>query len=115
MFQVLLRIVPPVNKRREMFDVLRCLKGPTECSRGCRGCWVFQDADDEGALTCLVRWDTREQLEENLQSERFRRLLPYIEMSAEPPEVEVSVVDSIGGIGYLVSLISPDTMSPDSA
>jgi hypothetical protein len=63
--------------------------------------------DDQGPLTYLVRWHTREQLEEHLRDERFRKLLPYIEMSIEPPEVEVGTFDPIGGIDYLVSLMGP--------
>lgn len=109
MIQVLLRIVAPASKWTETQDVLQCLKGPTEFSQGCCGCWVFRNLDDEGPLTYLVRWQTREQLEQHLRGERFRRLLPYIEMSVEPPEVEVSTFDPVGGIDYLVSLMEPSS------
>ncbi len=101
MIQASLRIVAPPGKRAEVLDVLRCLKGPTEVSRGCRVCSVLQDVEDERVLTYLVQWDTQDDLEEHFRSERFRRLLPYIELSVEPPEIDVSTIDQIGGIEVL--------------
>ncbi len=105
MIQAVLQIVAPVEKREEVLDVLRCLKGPTEVSKGCRVCRVLQDAVDESTLTYLVQWETREDAEEHFRSERFRRLLPYIEMSVEPPEVEISDLDPVGGMEFLVAAI----------
>ena len=105
MIQASLRIVAPPGKRAEVLDVLRCLKGPTEASRGCRVCSVLQDVEDERALTYLVQWDTQDDLEEHFRSERFRRLLPYIELSLEPPEIDVSTIDQIGGIKFFVAVL----------
>jgi quinol monooxygenase YgiN len=105
MIQASLRIVAPADKREEVLDVLRCLKGPTEVSKGCHACRVLQDAEDKGVITYLGQWDTQDEVEEHFRSERFRRLLPYIEMSVEPPEVEVSAIDRVGGIEFLVAAL----------
>jgi len=105
MIQAYVRIVVPQEKRAELLDVLQCLKGPTEVARGCQAYHILQDADDENSLTYLVLWDSQEALEEHIRSERFRRLLPYIEMSTEPPEVSVNTVDPVGGIEFLVAVL----------
>lgn len=105
MIQASLRIVAPPAKRLEVLEVLQSLQGPTEVSAGCRVCRVLQDADNDDALTYVVRWDTRQDLDEHLSSQRFRNLLPYIEMSVEPPELEISVVDPLGGIEFLVAAL----------
>lgn len=106
MIQASFRIVAPAGKREEILDVLLCLKGPTEVSRGCRAYQILQDVEDESVLVCLEQWDTQDDLEEHLRSERFRRLLPYIEMSLEPPEVDFSTMDQVGGVEFLVAAIS---------
>jgi quinol monooxygenase YgiN len=106
MIQALFRFVAPKGKREEILDVLLCLKGPAEAARGCRACRIFQDAVDDHVLTYLVQWDTEEEIEEHLCSERFRRLLPYIEMSLEPPDVSFCTIDQIRGIEFLVEAIS---------
>jgi quinol monooxygenase YgiN len=105
MMQGLIRIVAPHDKREEVVDVLTCLKGPTEVASGCRACRVLQDADDSRLITYLVQWDTEEAMAEHLRSERFRRLLPYIEMSVEPPEVDFSTIGQVRGVEFLVAAI----------
>ena len=97
----------PEGKRKEILGVLSCLKGPTEVSRGCRACRILQDAGDKNALTYIVTWESQADLEEHLRSEGFRRLLPYIEMSREPPEVEFSTIDEVRGIEFMVEVLSP--------
>ncbi len=106
MIQASFRIVSPENKRDEVLQVLLCLKGPTEVLRGCRACRILNDVEDDHVLTYMVQWDTQEEIEEHLRSERFRRLLPYIEMSIEPPQVEFSTIDKIQGIEFLIGVLN---------
>ena len=106
MIQASFRIVTPEGKREELLKVLLCLKGPTEVAKGCRVCRVLEDVLDDHALTYLVQWDTEEELEEHLRSESLRRLLPYIDLSVEPPEVDFSTVDRIHGIEFLVAALT---------
>jgi quinol monooxygenase YgiN len=101
MIQAYFRVVAPEGKRGEILEVLLSLKGPTEVSHGCRACRILLDAEDENALTYLEQWKTREDLEEHLRSERFRRLLPVIDMSAECPDIQFSAVGDIQGLEYL--------------
>lgn len=108
MIEASFRIVAPEGKRDEIINVLLYLKGPTEIAPGCRACRILQDAENADVLTYLVQWDSEQAIEEHLRSERFRRLLPYIEMSVEPPEVSFSTIDQIRGIEFLVSAISSD-------
>ena len=85
-----------------------CLKGPTEVAKGCCGCQILQDVENENALTCLQQWNTLEDVEEHLRSERFRRLLPYIEMSVQPPEVEFANIQKVHGIELLVTALGSE-------
>jgi quinol monooxygenase YgiN len=102
--------VAPEGKRDELLEVLSGLRGPTEVSRGCRGCRIVQDVDEQNALTYFVEWESQGDLEENLRSERFRRILPYIEMSAEPPEVTFSIIDKVEGIEFLIETLSSNSI-----
>ncbi|TWU66033.1 MULTISPECIES: putative quinol monooxygenase [Crateriforma] len=106
MFQAVLRVVAPHEMRGEFIDVFWGLTGPTACVRGCRGCRVFREVEDGDAITYWMQWDSRDALDEHFRSERFRRLLPYIEMSTEPPEVEVTRVERLGGIEMVLTAIN---------
>lgn len=105
MIQANIRLVAPEGKRQEILEVLQSLTGPTEFAKGCLGCRVYCDADDEDAITYWVQWDERNELDEHFRSVRFRQLLPYIEMSTQPPVVEIANSEVIGGIDLIVSAI----------
>jgi len=109
MIQALLRIVIPAEKREETLGVLQCLQEPTDVSPGCRGSWILENPVSAGVFTYLVRWESQGQLDEHLRSERFLRLLPYIEMSVEVPEFEVSSINILGELGYLVAVVGSRT------
>lgn len=85
------------------------MKGPTEALAECRACRVVQYAEDKNAFTYIVTWEPQEDLEEHLCSDRFRRLLPYIEMSLEPPEVDFSTIDQVRGIEFMVQMLGTQT------
>ncbi len=89
--------------------MLLSLKGPTEVLAECRACWICQDVEDDRMFTYFVQWDTQEDLEAHLRSERFRRLLPYIEMSVEPPAVSFGRIEHICGIEFLVAVLTEKT------
>jgi len=105
MVEATVRIVAPDDKRIELLDVLSSLKGPTEATKGCQGCQVLSDISCESIVLYVVRWDDRPALEEHFRSERFRRLLPYIEMSIEPPVVEVNSLEPIGGLQIVLEAL----------
>ena len=109
MMQATFRLVAPEGKRQEFRDVLLHVKGPTESFPECRACWICQDVTNDHALVYLVQWDSQEDLESHLRSERFRRLLPYIEMSVEPPVVSFGSIEHIRGIEFLVEVLSART------
>jgi quinol monooxygenase YgiN len=109
MIQAVFRLVAPKSKRQEFRDLLLHVKGPTEAMPECRASWVCQDVENDRVFTYFVQWDTREDLEAQLRSERFRKLLPYIETSVEPPAVTFSSVKHLRGIEYLVEVLSAKT------
>jgi quinol monooxygenase YgiN len=109
MIQAVFRLVSPQEKRGEFRDLLLHVKGPAEGMPECRACWVCQDVEDDRVFIYFMQWDTQEDLESQLQSERFRRLLPYIEMSVEPPAVAFGSVEHLRGIEYLVEVLSAAT------
>ena len=109
MIQAAFRLVAPEGKLDEFRNALLHVKGPTESFPECRACWTCQDITNDHALVYLVQWDSQEDLEAHLRSERFRRLLPYIEMSVEPPVVSFGSIEHIRGIEFLVDVLTAKT------
>ena len=115
MIQASLRIVPPAEKLWELRNVMRALTGPTEVAKGCFECRVLQDAEGDGGLTYLVQFESMNQMETHLRSWRFRRLLPYIELSVQPPEFEMYSLERIGEIESLIAVLGSESNDSGSA
>lgn len=105
MIQAVLRVVAPPGVREELLDVVRGLIGPTEVTKGCRACRAYCDVEDEDSFLYWMQWEGLDDLQEHFRSERFRRLLPYIEMSSQPPQVEITICEQLGGIEFIVAAI----------
>ncbi|MFG0289394.1 MAG: putative quinol monooxygenase [Rhodopirellula sp. JB044] len=106
MIQAVMRLVPPASKRNETLQVLCALACPAEASKGCRFCRVLSDENDNESIIYWAHWETRIDLENHFRSERFHRLLPYIEMSLERPQVEISELQTIGELNVILSAIA---------
>jgi quinol monooxygenase YgiN len=105
MLQATFRLVTPPGKRDELLDVLLCLRGPTEVMEECLRCCIVHDVENDNALTYITQWSNQESLIKHFRSERFRRLLPYIDMSVEPPWIDISRIEPIGGIDFLLDAL----------
>jgi hypothetical protein len=42
-----------------------------------------------------------------VRSERFRKLLPYLELSETTPEAQAGELESVRGLDYIVATIAP--------
>jgi len=55
--------------------------------KGCRRCDFFQNIEDKNELSLFEEWDTRENLDSHLKSERFSVLRGAINLLQEPDEM----------------------------
>jgi len=59
---------------------------------GCRRCDFYRSMEDENELCILEEWDTRENLNSHLKSERFRVLRGAMNLLQEPYEMMAHTV-----------------------
>ena len=62
------------EKRKELCQTIALLIGSLRTEKGCRRCDFCRSMEDENELCILEEWDTRENLNSHLKSERFRVL-----------------------------------------
>jgi len=59
------------EKRKEVMQTLLSMVEPTLQERGCLSYQVFQDVDDENVFSMIKEWETREDLDRHMRSDRF--------------------------------------------
>jgi quinol monooxygenase YgiN len=63
------------EKRKEVIQTLLSMIEPTRQEKGCLGYHVFQNTEDENYVSIIGEWETREDLDQHVRSDRFGILL----------------------------------------
>ena len=87
MILVIIRMRVIAEKREELSQTIASLIGSIRTEKGCQRCNFFQSMEDENELSILEEWDTQENLNSHLKSERFRVLRGAMNLLQEPYEM----------------------------
>lgn len=89
--------VTPQNKGHAVQVILPTL-GPTRTEPGCVSCDLYQSTEDDMRLTVMEQWDSFANLERHIRSDRYRKILAWLEMSTEAPEIRFDTVSGSQGL-----------------
>jgi hypothetical protein len=100
-YQLALRLKSHSGKTHEMLQALRSVMLPAEFEMGSMGCALYAQVDEVEALCYFEDWSTREDLEREVRSARFGRLLAVMECAAGRPTLEVHLISQTQGWDYI--------------
>jgi quinol monooxygenase YgiN len=92
MILVIIRMKVLPEKRVEFCQTIVSLIGTLRTEKGCLRCDFCRSMEDENELRILEEWDTQENLNSHLKSERFRVLRGAMSLLKEPYEMLVHPV-----------------------
>jgi len=101
MILVIMRMKVLSEKRKELSQTITSLIGSLRTEKGCRRCDFCQSMEDENELSLLEEWDTRENLNSHLKSERFRVLRGAMNLLQEPYEMMFHTVFHPAGMAEI--------------
>lgn len=76
------------DKRLEIMQTLQGIAGQVRQCKGCVGVSCYQDLDDRNVFYTMQEWQTRQDLDDHLNSKLFAALLGIKSILAEPPQIE---------------------------
>jgi quinol monooxygenase YgiN len=80
------------EKRKELSQTIVSLIGSLRIEKGCQRCDFCQSMEDENELCIFEEWDTQENLNSQMKSERFKILRGAMNLLREPYEMLVHTV-----------------------
>jgi quinol monooxygenase YgiN len=92
------RILPPPDRRADVFEILRSIQGVVKVQPGCVACDIYDEQGPEPAIVFFERWDSDAALEAHLRSETYRRVLAAIDLSGGRPEIRFEHVSDRAGM-----------------
>ena len=102
---VTLRIQVPLDQRQSFLDTARRVVGPTAVQPGCISCRFYQDLNDPDAVFLVEEWETRKDLEEHLNSRKYRIVMSLLDMSTQPPEFKLNTISKTEGLEALQNVM----------
>jgi quinol monooxygenase YgiN len=87
-----------------MIQTLRSLMLPLQAAPGFLSCRLYLEADNPNVVCYVEEWQTPEELDQQIRSDHYTRLLSLMEEAAEPPELRLSWVTEVKGLEYLESV-----------
>jgi quinol monooxygenase YgiN len=89
------------RRRAETLQALRSLTLPLQAAPGFISCRLCQEAGDPDVICYEEEWGTPEDLDRQIRSSHYTRLLAIMEEAAAPPELRLNWVTDVKGLEYL--------------
>ena len=97
------------EKRTEMMQTLLSMIEPAGKEKGCLSYDVFCELEDNHVFSLIEEWETREDLDYHIRSERFSVLLGTKSLLARPSEINIHTVSHSEGVEVVNALRSKGT------
>ena len=86
------------EKQKELMQTLLSMTDTAGKEKGCLSYGVFYDVDGKKVFNLIEEWETREDLDQHIRSERFSVLLGTKSLLARPMEMKIHTVSHSEGI-----------------
>ena len=86
------------EKRKEVMQTLFSMIEPTLQEKGCLSYQVFQDINDENVFSLIKEWETREDLDHLMRTDRFSVLLGTKILLNEQQSIQFHTISHSEGI-----------------
>lgn len=96
----MVKISPNPDKRQEIIEILRTVRGVALAAPGCSSCSVYEEYD-EAAIVYMERWDTEAEMKQHIRSPLYLRVLEAMELSDKTPEIIFYTVAKSDGIALI--------------
>jgi quinol monooxygenase YgiN len=99
--QTVLKIKVPQLRMEELVRALKSLMVSARAERGLVGCNLYQRVENQTEFCYVEDWQTADDAESQMRSNRYTRLLALMETAAESPSLEFHTVSRTQGLDYL--------------
>ena len=93
-----------MEKRTEIMQTLLSMIEPAEKEKGCLGYDVLCDLEDNHMFSLIEEWETREDLDRHIRSERFSVLLGTKSLLGKPLEMQIHTISHSEGVEIVNAL-----------
>ncbi|MBN2060543.1 MAG: antibiotic biosynthesis monooxygenase [Deltaproteobacteria bacterium] len=102
MVRIIMNVLP--QKQKELMQTLLSMIDTAGKEKGCLSYDVFCDIDGKTVYNLIEEWETREDVDNHIRSERFSVLLGTRSLLARPLEMKIHTVSHSEGDEVVIAL-----------
>ncbi len=106
MMLAVLELVPQIQKRQAMREVLRFVAERVKANPECVDCRVFEEANDPQGIVFVEQWRSAKDLHAHIQSGLYLKILHAMELACEEPRVSFHEVSQTRSMDLIMQLRS---------
>ena len=106
MILAVVELVPQIQKRQAMLEVLRFVAERVKANPECLDCGVFEEATGAQRVVYVEEWQSAKDLRAHLQSGLYSKLLQAMELACEEPRISFHEVSQTKSMELITQLRS---------
>jgi len=87
-----------------MMEIFRSVIRLIQGRPGCLGCAIHEEDNDQRSIIYMEQWESKEELQQHIQSSIYLMILNAMELAAEVPETRFYNVSETMGLDFIATL-----------
>lgn len=79
------------------------LMAPLRANPACVGCRLYRGVENDKVLAFEEEWRSKNELDSHMRSDDYRALLSVIDLSTQPPEIDLHTIGDTHGMKLMAS------------
>lgn len=92
------RMLIPLKRQSEALEILGAISEQVQFEAGCVSSRLYRGMEDRREILIEELWESHEDVQRHLSSDKYRRVLLVIEMAEDPPEIRFDTISHSSGV-----------------
>jgi quinol monooxygenase YgiN len=102
----LIELVPELDTRQAMVEILHFVESRLAHTPGCVSCRTYEGLDENRTILYVEHWESEQALYNHIRSSLYLPVLNAIDLARSEPKIRFHEVSSMGSMDLIVTLRS---------
>ena len=104
----LIELVPRLEKRQAMLEILQFVESGLARNPGCGGCRIYEGLDQNHTILYVEQWESKQALHNHIRSSLYLPVLNAIDLARTEPKITFHEVSDTRSMELIEALRSSD-------
>jgi quinol monooxygenase YgiN len=100
----LIEMVPGLDTRQAMLEILQFVESRLAHNRGCVGCRVYEGLDQDHTILYVEQWESEQALYNHIRSSSYLPVLNAIDLARIEPKISFHEVSNVRAMDLIEAL-----------